>query len=350
MTLATQPQDEPSAIRFSLGVGLTNACNLSCDHCYRATGTDELSAAQVLAATDAVPTRAVNFGTGENGLHPEFSSLIEALADRGIKVTMTTNGHSAEVLSDEVLSRLRDVEFSIDYPDEGTHDGARGAGNWALIEEQMARCQKLGVGTTIVSVLMAANHRAMGGLAALAKGRGALLRVNIYQSVRTDAFTLSYKQFWWGMGELLGAGELVACGEPIVRAMLGIPRAPGAGCGVETVRITPRGKVVPCVYGADAELDLDDLARLGPGMVEHPTFTGLRQVPSACSGCPHVDTCHGGCASRRALRGSLDGADPYCPILRGKALPKLDVRLAEHSAEGPPPKASSACTTIIRPL
>ena len=25
---------------FSLGVGLTNACNLACEHCYRALGTE----------------------------------------------------------------------------------------------------------------------------------------------------------------------------------------------------------------------------------------------------------------------------------------------------------------------
>jgi MoaA/NifB/PqqE/SkfB family radical SAM enzyme len=55
---------------FALGVGLTNACNLKCAHCYRADGVDELSLDQVLAAVEALPTRAVNFGTGENGLHP----------------------------------------------------------------------------------------------------------------------------------------------------------------------------------------------------------------------------------------------------------------------------------------
>src|SRR5258706_8700432 len=98
--------------RFALGVGLTNACNLHCAHCYRDTGTDALDAEKVLAATSALSVRAVNFGTGENGLHPEYASIVRALAGRGVAVTMTTNGHSAAVLTDDVLALFKDVEFS----------------------------------------------------------------------------------------------------------------------------------------------------------------------------------------------------------------------------------------------
>lgn len=161
-------------MKFALGIGLTNACNLACDHCYRGVGTDSLSMQQVLDAVDAIPTRAVNFGTGENGLHPEFAETIQALVARGIAVTMTTNGHSAKVLTDDVLRLFRDVEFSIDYPDIGAHNDARGAGNWELIEEQMARCASLGVSTTLVSVLMSTNAHAVPALLALAATRSAL--------------------------------------------------------------------------------------------------------------------------------------------------------------------------------
>jgi radical SAM protein with 4Fe4S-binding SPASM domain len=335
-------------VRFALGVGLTNACNLDCKHCYRATGTDSLSVDAVLAAVDAVPTRAVNLGTGENGLHPGLPELVRELARRGIAVTMTTNGYSSEVLADDVLALFRDVEFSIDFPTQAEHDEARGEGNWALIEREMARCRALGVSATIISVLMSSNHRALPALARLAASRGALLRVNVYQAVRGNALSLSYDQFWEAFGTLLGAGELLACGEPIVRAVLGIPRAEGAGCGVETVRITPRGAVVPCVYGADAELGLADLERLGPKVVEHSSFRALAVVPDACNGCAFVATCGGGCPSRRVLRGGLDRPDEYCPFVRGLAPPALRPVFSAATGELAP-KASSACTTIVRP-
>jgi radical SAM protein with 4Fe4S-binding SPASM domain len=330
---------------FALGVGLTNSCNLSCAHCYRATGTDALRADDVLAAADAIPTRAVNFGTGENGLHPDFARLVRELAARGVAVSVTTNGFSAKALDDHELRLLSDVEFSIDYPTEEAHDAARGAGNWALIEEQMARCRGLGIRATIVAVLMSTNYRAMPSLARLAGAREALLRVNVYQAVRGNAFALSYDQFWEAWRSLLEAADLVTCGEPILRAMLDIPRAPGAGCGVETVRVTPRGAVVPCVYGGDAELKLEDVLRLGPSVVQDPSFKRLETVPAACTSCPHLATCGGGCASRRLLKGGLDRPDEFCPLVRGK---RVELRARVDEGRRVLPKASSACTTILR--
>lgn len=330
-------------MKFSLGIGLTNACNLACDHCYRATGNDALPKEEVYRAVDSVETRAVNFGTGENGLHPDFSEIVTCLSDRGIAVTMTTNGYSAAAVSDDVLRRFRDVEFSIDYPSRDEHDAARGAGNWDLIVAQMERCARLGVQATITSVMMSTNVRQMPSLLALAGERGAFLRVNVYQAVRRDMFSLGYAEFWAGFRSLLAHGDLLACGEPVVRAALGIPRAPGAGCGVETLRVTPRAAVVPCVYGADQTLKIADLATMGASVIEKPAFTALRVLPQACAGCPQQETCGGGCPSRRALRGSLDNKDQYCPFLGGEALEAAPQELGRLL-----PKASSACTTIFR--
>ena len=332
-------------MKLSLGVGMTNACNLACAHCYRSLGTDALSVEQVLEATEAVPTRAVNFGTGENGLHPDFPRVVRELDARGIGVTMTTNGYSAKVLDDDVLRLFKDVEFSIDYPSKDQHDLARGDGNWELIQEQMQRCRGLGVATTIVSVLMAPNHLAMPALLELAGSRGAFLRINVYQSSKRDQFTLSFEEFWTGFSLLFEHGDLITCGEPIVRAMLGIPRAEGAGCGRETVRITPRGAIVPCVYGADDALGLADLGRLGGAVVDAPSFARLRVPPPDCAACPHLATCGGGCPTRRSLRGRPDAPDAYCPIVRGR---EIALRARHIDAGRALTKAASACTTVLR--
>src|SRR5262249_10953348 len=153
-------------------------------------------------------------------------------------------------------------------------------------------------------------------------------------------FALGYAEFWEAWRSLFAVADLVACGEPILRAVLGLPATPGAGCGARTVRITPRGAVVPCVYGADDQLRLDDLPPRGPKVVEHGSFARLRVVPDACRSCAHVEACRGGCASRRALKGGLDRADEYCPIVRGDPA-KLEARLADLGRAIP--KASSAC-------
>src|SRR6266849_3295496 len=85
---------------FALGLGLTNECNLSCAFCYRdPSRADRLTPAQVTAILDRIPVRSVNLGTGENGMHPEFRSFLQELRARPLKLTITSNGHSVELLA-----------------------------------------------------------------------------------------------------------------------------------------------------------------------------------------------------------------------------------------------------------
>jgi hypothetical protein len=68
----------PDAI--SLGLGLTNECNLSCAFCYRDPArTDRLSLEHVKSVLEHLPVRSVNLGTGENGMHPDFKVILAYL-------------------------------------------------------------------------------------------------------------------------------------------------------------------------------------------------------------------------------------------------------------------------------
>jgi hypothetical protein len=56
---------------YSVGIGLTNDCNLGCAHCYRETGrVDYISLEQVKQICEAVPVASIGMGTGENALTP----------------------------------------------------------------------------------------------------------------------------------------------------------------------------------------------------------------------------------------------------------------------------------------
>ena len=67
---------------ISLGLGLTNECNLSCSFCYRdPSRTDRLSLDQVKSVMERLPVRSVNLGTGENGMHPDFKAILGLLAN-----------------------------------------------------------------------------------------------------------------------------------------------------------------------------------------------------------------------------------------------------------------------------
>jgi radical SAM protein with 4Fe4S-binding SPASM domain len=328
---------------ISLGLGLTNECNLSCAFCYRdPSRTDRLSLGQVKSVMECLPIRSVNLGTGENGMHPEFKSILEYLQSQPAKITITSNGHSVAVLEDDELRAFHDVEFSLDHPSEAEQDAQRGPGNWALVHEQATRCLRLGVPVTIIAVMMKSNYLQLAEVARVAKRFHAPLRVNVYQSVRSDIYALTYEQYWEGFRALFAETDVIAIGEPLVRAMAGLPPRTG-GCGISTVRVTPRGTTQPCVYWSGTGEPLTELARLGSRVIETSPFLEARSLPPACQPCEFRDACHGGCAGRRRLQGALLEPDFYCPVTRGQTQ-KLDITMA---AARDLPKGESSCTTIV---
>lgn len=349
MTIITSSHssDTPSPAvnerNFALGVGLTNECNLACSFCYRDPNrTDRLSLDQVRAVMGSLPVRSVNLGTGENGMHPDFAAILEYFRQEPIKLTITSNGHSIQVLDDSQVKVFKDVEFSLDYPTEAEQDRQRGPGNWTLLHEQAARCRRLGVPVTFIAVMMRSNFDCLADIAQVAKTYDAPLRVNVYQAVQSDKFALTYEEYWQGFEALFSRTDVIAIGEPLVRAMAGLPPRRG-GCGVATVRVTPRATVQPCVYWPGGGAPLDVLLDLGADIVGTEPFADARSVPSSCGGCAHRAACGGGCAGRRRLVGAPDSPDPYCPVVRGESRP-LKIQMA---AARELPKLESACTTIV---
>ncbi len=328
---------------IALGLGLTNECNLACAFCYRDPArTDRLSLEQVRSVIECLPVRSVNLGTGENGMHPEFQAILAYLRTQPVKLTITSNGHSIDVLEDDDLRGFHDIEFSLDYPTQEEQDAQRGAGNWKLIHQQAARCVRLGVPVTIIAVMMKSNYLRLSEVARVAKRFGAPLRVNVYQAVRSDVYALTYEEYWEGFRKLLESTDVIAIGEPLVRAMAGLPPLAG-GCGVSTIRVTPRGTTQPCVYWPGSGERLSNLTAAGTEILNSTPFQQARTIPEACQPCEFRDTCHGGCGGRRRLQQALLQPDFYCPIIRGDR-PQLDIRMA---ANRDLPKVGSSCTTVV---
>jgi radical SAM protein with 4Fe4S-binding SPASM domain len=291
---------------------------------------------------ERLPIRSVNLGTGENGMHPDFRAMLAFLRTKPVKLTITSNGHSVAVLEDDELRAFHDIEFSLDYPTQAEQDAQRGDGNWQLIHRQAERCVRLGVPVTIIAVMMKANSLRLAEVARIAKQFDAPLRVNVYQAVRSDIYALSYEEYWEGFRRLFAETDVIAIGEPLVRAMAGLPPLRG-GCGVGTVRVTPRATTQPCVYWSGSGEPLSDLISAGLNILSSTPFQQARTLPQTCKPCEFRDSCHGGCAGRRRLQGALLEPDSYCPIIRGQRL-TLRIRMA---ANRDLPKLSSSCTTIV---
>jgi radical SAM protein with 4Fe4S-binding SPASM domain len=284
----------------------------------------------------------VNLGTGENGMHPDFKAILAYLHTKPVKLTITSNGHSVAVLEDDELRAFHDIEFSLDYPTQPEQDAQRGPGNWALIHQQAERCVRLGIPVTIIAVMMKSNHLRLVEVARVAKQFDAPLRVNVYQAVRSDVYALSYEEYWEGFRRLFAETDVITIGEPLVRAMAGLPPL-RAGCGFSTVRVTPRGTIQPCVYWPAQGEPLSDLISAGPDILSSAPFEQARTLPQACEPCEFRESCHGGCAGRRRLQGALSQPDAYCPIIRGERA-QLKIRMA---ADRDLPKLSSSCTTVV---
>src|SRR3984893_7913073 len=188
---------------IALGLGLTNECNLACAFCYRdPTRADRLSLDQVKAVMERLPVRSVNLGTGANGMHPDSKAILAYLRPKPLKLTITSNGHSVAVLEDNELCAFHYIEFSLDYATQAEQDAQRGAGNWDLIHQQAERCLGLRIPLTIIAVMMKSNYLRLADVARVAKQFDAPLRVNVYQAVRSDVYTLSYEEYWEGFRRL----------------------------------------------------------------------------------------------------------------------------------------------------
>jgi radical SAM protein with 4Fe4S-binding SPASM domain len=329
----------------SLGIGLTSNCNLHCAHCYRdQKRVYNLTLADVQKVCNSLEVCSIGFGTGENGLNPQYFQILDYLHSRNIMMTLATNGYTLSITPDEKLKYFRDVEFSVDFPDRLRQDQFRGEGNWQTVMEGIERCQRLGIRVSILAVLMNLNYKDLGRIARLAAALSADFRINAYQPMYTEEFLPSFEQYWEAYKILFDESEIISVTEPLVNTFLGLGGLSGTPCGTRSIRVAPDRKLKACVYWPESELTIDDLIEKKEAVFDSPQFQKTHYTPQFCLNCEHVGNCGGGCAARRKLHGRLEEPDEYCPIYKEK---KLTLK-GKLSSVGKPLRSGSICTTIVR--
>ncbi|UCH96280.1 MAG: radical SAM protein [Candidatus Aminicenantes bacterium] len=300
---------------FSVGIGITDACNYNCRHCYSRTGKPPLyfNFEHFKRLLENNTIESINFGTGESACHDDFRKFFHFSADNHIKTCLTSNGYSVNLLTDDELKLFNDIDFSLDFASSHEHDKFRGRGAFKNVVKGIQRCKNLGVECSIVFTAMACNYKAVKDLTRLAKELVVNLRINIYKPVNTTKHNLSYSQFWYLIKYLVDHTRFIACSEPIVNTVLKNARkGDGIPCGKASVRIKPSGQLVPCVYLGASNVSLPDVGFVIPSRIEgYEDFHTF--LPEFCADCEKRKICNGGCASRRYYLGGLNTADPYCP-------------------------------------
>lgn len=345
---------------------LTDRCNLSCTHCYSASGPEsptggELTTAEARAFIDdlaAAGIPLVIFTGGEPLVRSDLWELAEYCRAKGIKTALSTNG---TLITGEVARKIKDsgIEYagiSLDGATAATHDRFRNTpGAFDRAVAAFARCREAGVRCGVRVTLNSENRDELGPLVDLARrigasrfclywlvpcGRGsdAYDRLQLGPEDVTRALTLLYRKAQEIPAEemeFLTVDAPQDCihllqsmerdGSPDVADARELLDSLHGGCsaGDRVANVDPRGNVYPCQFARSPEFLVGNI-RDRPFSVlwnddASPVLARFRTKPpkvgGKCGSCTYLRLCGGGCRVRAWARsGNFTGEDPFCYV------------------------------------
>ncbi len=314
---------------------VTNRCNFKCSHCYsRSDVAEELSfdtVCSIVEKLSAAKVFSVNFGGGEPLLRKDLTAIARFAADRGLAVSMNSNGF---LIDGTAARRLKEAGFgkvgiSIDSPNSEVHDRFRGIqGSHVTAKAALGHLKDAGIETSISSVICKINVGDIEGLVGMAHSAG-VSNINFHNFkcsglgfTNKDILDLSpeeWRDFYIKAIALKGAvkGLRISLEDPII-ALLGHREThslvKGSVCGKLSLNIKSNGDITPCgfipiVIGNICRDDLIDVWNNSPFL-----HMMRNKVPKGkCLSCKSRSECLGGCTARTlALTGDMNNPDPHC--------------------------------------
>ncbi len=312
---------------------LSYDCNFSCSHCYsRGLRKNELPLPEVLKIVDELAANRVayaNFGGGEPFLYPHLFEVAKYAAQKGIKVTMNSNGW---LIGPENASKCKDAGFrsvgvSIDGATAEVHDWFRNrAGSFERAFTALDNLRSAGVESTVSAVIfkknvadyktivkMAADHGASTVYLHNFKCSGKGMENRAELDLPPDEWKEFYEDALKWRAE---APAKLAFDDPII-ALLGEKSegaVKGSTCGKLSLHIEPDGDATPCGF---IPLSLGNLLTDGLKKIwtESEVLEKMRSKSpeGKCVGCSAYGECLGGCTARSlAVTGKFNSPDPHC--------------------------------------
>lgn len=352
---------------WSIGIGYTSACDLSCSFCYsrKLRASRELALDQWIRFFDRWHdhVESVNYGTGENTLKPGWFQLVGYVREHypSIRQAVTTNGHLIEAIRDArscalFLASIDEVDISLDFSDEERHCHWRGAAyayrnamrslKWCRDQRKDATLVLLGLDETL-----AINN--LDGLFRIAEHADAGVRINLYRPVNqnTELNSPRFESVILALDWIMQNHSVLSISDPLFAALYGIgERVPD---GHFSMRILSTGHITPSTYLITPEwiaghiADDDLMVRIG----QSAPFRTFREatMPRECMGCVLNTICRGGCLDSRILHyGTLDQRSPYCPA-RHDVAPHVRQHSNNQSSRRPGMHAKYLPTMMFRP-
>lgn len=328
----------PSADAPSVQLQLTNACNLTCGYCCTNSGrarATEVTFERMRRVVQAIPS-ALGLGAGvallggEPLLVPWAVELADEILDRGLRLTLFTNGVP---LADEPLARRvaalvargAQVRVSLAGPTAATCDALSGAARFEAAIRGVAQLAACGAAATVDLMLTPGTvDEIIRELPALRRrlppGTAVTLGV-LYRSGREDGAHLFRSR-----AELDAALDRIAfeAGETVPGAMPS-PRADrrdGCPCALgRHLHVRSDGVLFNCFK---MEERVGDLATEDFGSVARAVRAAphLATALPVCAPCPLATLCGGGCRSENILY-TGDADRPPCGPWRVRVMSEL---------------------------
>ncbi len=314
---------------------LSFSCNFVCAHCYsRYEEGETLATADNLRIVDILADRKipfVNFGGGEPLLRPDLFEITRYATDRGLNVSMNTNGW---LLDASAARRIREAGFksvgiSIDGHEAAGHDDFRcQPGSFAKAVAALDHLREAGVKTTMSSVISRINFEHFRDLLALARNHG-VSQVYLHNFKcsgkgfeNRQELDLSPREWRDFYQEALAVKEqtrdlAISFDDPVIASLPQYrenPLVKGSSCGKLSLHLRPNGDITPCgfiplVVGNILADDFDEI------WYNSPVLNKMRnkEARGKCQGCGAFEDCLGGCTARSlAVTGDLNEPDPHC--------------------------------------
>jgi putative heme d1 biosynthesis radical SAM protein NirJ2 len=315
----------------------TNACNLSCRHCYRDAGVragEELSTAEGLGLIDEIAGagfKIMIFSGGEPLMREDIYTLVEHAVKKGLRPVFGTNGTLIDSGRAAALKKAgaAAVGISLDSTDALRHDQFRGLeGAWQRAVEGMAACYGAGLPFQLHTTVMDWNYGEIEELTDFALKAGAVAHhifflVPAGRGVSIESESLDAERYENLLVRILEKQKQVnielkpTCAPQFMRIarQMGIETRFSRGClaGTAYCIISPVGNVQPCAYldicaGNVRERPFSEIWR------DSPVFGRLRsmQYSGGCGVCRYRKIC-GGCRARAMYyHGDYMAEEPWC--------------------------------------
>ena len=332
---------------INVGVGLTSKCNCSCEHCYsRIYGNNKfLNTELLMRFFEKFKIGNVNFGTGESFFHPDFLSIIDYLNKKRVTISVTSNGYTISKMDNEELTKLHDIDFSLDYPDEKMHDSSRTKGCFQMVMDGIERCKDLGVTCSIAWCLTPENSPYIEDMMMLCHSLGIFLRINIYKPVEGKK-GFEYKDFWDAINRLFLYGDIVSISEGIINAAIDNKNSL-IGCNNHNLRIFPDGTMSSCVYVQNRDMTLEKACMMRESELLCQFQKQYETVDNEmCVQCEKYSICKAGCMARRKISERL--RDEFCFVDR-KEKPQFNRIVFSKNNSDRFIHSNYICTIIMEP-